>query len=62
MKGVGGIGRSRQDAGAPRCDEHVQCQGGENPLHNLMVVKCERTARASPVREGLEEAASVFAG
>jgi hypothetical protein len=30
------------------CAEYVRHPGGASPPHNLMEVKCERTARASP--------------
>src|SRR4051794_13729597 len=30
------------------CAEHVRQLGGASPLHNLMEVKCQRSARASP--------------
>jgi len=32
----------------PMCAEHVRQLGGVSPLHNLMEVKCQRSARASP--------------
>ena len=34
--------------GAGLCAEHVRQPGGASPLHNLMEVKRERSARASP--------------